>query len=69
MPEKIILQKTIDIYMSGKYSAYLLLDNTVKELLSRNLQIPVDADKHTIKLEIRENSKGQIFAAFWFIEK
>lgn len=55
--------------MSGEYSAYLLLDKTVKELLSRNLQIPFHPDKHTIQLEVRENSKGQTFCAFWFIEK
>lgn len=45
---------------------YLLLDVGMKDVLSEDLGEPFDPEKHRVMVQVSRNSKGQLYAAFWF---
>jgi hypothetical protein len=65
---KVIREEISDATRFGS-SDYLLIDSTMKEMLSQGLAIPFDYEKHKIKTQLSMNKDGLIFVAFWFIDE
>lgn len=62
-----IREEVIDAVKFGN-SYYLLLDATMKEILSQELKEKFVLEKHRIKVQVSMNKKGQKFVAFWFVD-
>jgi hypothetical protein len=64
----IIREELVEANRFGN-SDYLLLDATMKEMLSQILKQPFDREKHKLKTQLSVNKDGQIFVAFWFVDE